>query len=158
MTRKNNTVRLTEAELHQLIESVVMETINEGRFGDMAKKVGKGIAKAGLYGALTAGGVTGCGYALDKGLENQERYEQRLNQEARMMNLGNEQDVQEWLQERGLEDNEFNRQQAYDYFEGIADEYFQNNPVDEAKKARPVINEQRIAQILRKNLQRAKKA
>ena len=154
MVNKNNTVRLTEEQLHQLIESAVIETLNEGRFGDMAKKVGKGLAKGALYTGLTAGGLAGGAYALDKGLENQERYEQQLNRDAYMMNRGNEEDVQQWLRDHNLEDNEANRRQADEYFDGMRDDYMQN----ESKKAKPVISEKRLARIIRENLQRVKKA
>ena len=154
MANKNNTVRLTEEQLHQLIESAVIETLNEGRFGDMAKKVGKGLAKGALYTGLTAGGLAGGAYALDKGLENQERYEQQLNRDAYMMNRGNEEDVQQWLRDHNLEDNEANRRQADKYFNGMRDDYMQN----ESKKAKPVISEQRLARIIRENLQKVKKA
>lgn len=150
MANKNNTVRLTEEQLHQLIESAVVEVLNEGRFGDMAKKVGKGLAKGALYTGLTAGGA----YTLDKGLENQERYEQQLNRDAYMMNRGNEEDVQQWLRDHNLEDNEANRRQADEYFNGMRDDYMQN----ESKKAKPVISEQRLARIIRENLQKVKKA
>ena len=154
MANKNNTVRLTEEQLHQLIKSAVIETLNEGRFGDMAKKVGKGLAKGALYTGLTAGGLAGGAYALDKGLENQERYEQQLNRDAYMMNRGNEEDVQQWLRDHNLEDNEANRRQADEYFNGMRDDYMQN----ESKKAKPVISEQRLARIIRENLQKVKKA
>ena len=154
MVNKNNTVRLTEEQLHQLIESAVIETLNEGRFGDMAKKVGKGLAKGALYTGLTAGGLAGGAYALDKGLENQERYEQQLNRDAYMMNRGNEEDVQQWLRDHNLEDNEANRRQADEYFDGMRDDYMQN----ESKKAKSVISEKRLARIIRENLQRVKKA
>ena len=154
MANKNNTVRLTEEQLHQLIESAVIDTLNEGRFGDMAKKVGKGLAKGALYTGLTAGGLAGGAYALDKGLENQERYEQQLNRDAYMMNRGNEEDVQQWLRDHNLEDNEANRRQADEYFNGMRDDYMQN----ESKKAKPVISEQRLARIIRENLQKVKKA
>ena len=154
MTNKKNTVRLTEEQLHQLIESAVIEVLNEGRFGDMAKKVGKGLAKGALYTGLTAGGLAGGAYALDKGLENQERYEQQLNRDAYMMNRGNEEDVQQWLRDHNLEDNEANRRQADEYFDGMRDDYMQN----ESKKAKPVISEQRLARIIRENLQKVKKA
>ena len=154
MANKNNTVRLTEEQLHQLIESAVIEVLNEGRFGDMAKKVGKGLAKGALYTGLTAGGLSGGAYALDKGLENQERYEQQLNRDAYMMNRGNEEDVQQWLRDHNLEDNEANRRQADEYFDGMRDDYMQN----ESKKAKPVISEQRLARIIRENLQKVKKA
>ena len=154
MANKNNTVRLTEEQLHQLIESAVVEVLNEGRFGDMAKKVGKGLAKGALYTGLTAGGLAGGAYALDKGLENQERYEQQLNRDAYMMNRGNEEDVQQWLRDHNLEDNEANRRQADEYFNGMRDDYMQN----ESKKAKPVISEQRLARIIRENLQKVKKA
>ena len=154
MANKNNTVRLTEEQLHQLIESAVIEVLNEGRFGDMAKKVGKGLAKGALYTGLTAGGLAGGAYALDKGLENQERYEQQLNRDAYMMNRGNEEDVQQWLRDHNLEDNEANRRQADEYFNGMRDDYMQN----ESKKAKPIISEQRLARIIRENLQKVKKA
>ena len=154
MANKNNTVRLTEEQLHQLIESAVVEVLNEGRFGDMAKKVGKGLAKGALYTGLTAGGLAGGAYALDKGLENQEHYEQQLNRDAHMMNRGNEEDVQQWLRDHNLEDNESNRRQADKYFNGMRDDYMQN----ESKKAKPVISEQRLARIIRENLQKVKKA
>ena len=43
MEKKNNTIRLTEEEFNTLIEEAVMQVINEGKFGDFARKVGKGL-------------------------------------------------------------------------------------------------------------------
>lgn len=153
MTKKDNVIRLNEAELKVLIENSVRVAIEEGRFGNMAKKVGKGIAKAGLYGALAAGSAAGCGYALDKGLEQQEKYEQNINNRAHMMNLGNEMDIQDYLKERGLEDNEFNRRQAEEYYQDIYDEWETNQNFNESKKARLAkLKEGQIAEVVHRVL------
>lgn len=153
MTKKDNVIRLNESELKVLIENSIRVAIEEGRFGNMAKKVGKGLAKAGLYGTLAAGSAAGFGYALDKGLEQQERYEQNINNRAHMMNLGNEMDIQDYLKERGLEDNEFNRRQAEEYYQDIYDEWEANQNFNESKKARLAkLKEAQIAEVVHKVL------
>lgn len=93
---KAKVIRLTEAEFNQLIESSVRQVIQEGRFTDMAKKVGKGVGKAALYGALGAGSL----YALDKGMENQEAYEKNINAQA----ASNQNDrAAKWLEAHDME-------------------------------------------------------
>ena len=155
MEKKDNVIRMNEAELKALVESSVRVALEEGRFGNMAKKVGKGIAKAGLYGALTAGGVAGCGYALDKGLEQQERYEQNLNHQARMMNLGNEMDIQDYLKDHNMEDNEFNRRQAEEYYQDMYNDWASNQNFDESKKAKIAnLREAQIAEVVHKVLKK----
>lgn len=154
MANKKNTVRLTEEQLRQLIENAVIETLNEGKFGDMARKAGKGLAKGLLYTGLTAGGLAGGAYAVDKGLQNQEHYEQQLSRDAHRLNAGNEDDIEQFLHDHNLEDNEENRKEAEAYFDEMDSDYTQN----ESKKESPVISEQKIARIVREKLQKLKKA
>ena len=144
MTKKNNTIRLTEEQFHQLIENAVIETLNEGRFGDIAKKAGKGLAKGLLYTGLAAGAA----YGVDKGMQNQERYQQQINHEAQMLNRGNEDEIRQFMHDHNMEDNEQNRKEVEAYFDSK----------NESKKPMPTISEQRLARIIRENLQKVKKA
>ena len=144
MANKKNTIRLTEEQFHQLIENAVIETLNEGRFSDMAKKVGKGLAKGLLYTGLAAGAA----YGVDKGMQNQERYQQQINHEAQMLNRGNEDEIRKFMQDHNMEDNEQNRTEVEAYFDSK----------NESKKPMPTISEQRLARIIRENLQKVKKA
>ena len=111
MEKNNNTIRLTEQEFNKLISEAVMQVINEGKFGNFAKKVGKGLGKAALYGALGAGSL----YALDKGMENQEKYEQSLNKQGMEMQGPNKEDVAQWLEDHQMSDTPQNREMAWQY-------------------------------------------
>lgn len=144
MANKKNTIRLTEEQFNQLIENAVMEALNEGRFGDMAKKAGKGLAKGLLYTGLAAGAA----YGVDKGMQNQEKYQQQINHEAQMLNRGNEDEIKQFMHDHNLEDNEQNRKEVESYFDSK----------NESKKAMPALSEQRLARIIRENLQKVQKA
>ena len=144
MANKKNTIRLTEEQFYQLIEDAVIEALNEGKFGDMAKKAGKGLAKGLLYTGLAAGAA----YGVDKGMQNQERYQNQINHEAQMLNRGNEDEVRKFMKDHNLEDNEENRKEVETYFDSK----------NESKKAVTVFSEQRLARIIRENLQKVQKA
>ena len=136
MEKTGNTIRLNEQEFNKLIEESVKQVLSEGKFGDFAKKVGKGVGTAALCGALGAGSL----YCLDKGLENQERYEQQLNKDARMQLPPMEDEVSQWLEDHNLEDTPKNREYAWDYLRDVS------NHKNESK------SHDRISQIIREEI------
>jgi len=150
MEKKNNVIRLTEAELHQLIEAAVNESMDEINWKGAAKKVGKGLAKGALYGAMATAG-TGAGlYCLDKGLENQERYEQNLNRQAARMNCD---PVRDYMERTGCSYEEAEQmvgdadpEEYYDYY---------HPQTNESKKAAGnILSEENLARVIRQNLKK----
>lgn len=131
MENNSKTIRLNEQEFQEFIKSVVIQTLNEGKFGDAVKRVGKGIGKAALYGALGAGSL----YAIDKGLENQDKYEQDLNRQAKEMQAPSQEEVGQWLLDHDMEDTPENRDWYWNY-------------VRESKQ------NARIGQIIRESIQK----
>lgn len=114
MEKQKNTIRLTESEFHALIEESVKQVLAEGKFGDYMKKIGKAAGKAALYGALGTGAL----YSIDKGLENQNMYQQELNRQAKELQGPTDVDVKHWIEKSGLEDTPQNRELAWKYLSG----------------------------------------
>ena len=107
-------IKITESQLKNMVikalkESANEEEIDEAWYDDsvknVAKKVGKGIAKGVGYGALAAALGAGGLYSLDKGLENQERYEQSINKQARALSGPTNDEVKQWCIDRNLDPN-----------------------------------------------------
>lgn len=73
-----------------------------------------GVGKCATIGALGAGTLYGCGAVLDKGLENQERYEQYLNQEAMKNMYGTDWHYEKWCKEKGLDPDNNGSRDYYD--------------------------------------------
>lgn len=115
MQKNKNTIRLTEQEFNRLVEASVMQVLNEGKFGDFAMKVGKGIGKTALYGALGLGSL----YAIDKGVENQEKYQQSLNRHASAMQGPTEDAITKWIQDNDMEDTPQNREIAWGHINNM---------------------------------------
>lgn len=115
MESKENVIRLTEQEFNQLIEEAVKQVISEGKFGNFARKVGKGIGKAALYGALGAGSL----WSIDQGLQNQEKYEQEMNRQAMEMQYPTDNDVTKWIEDHKMEDTPENREYAWKELSGM---------------------------------------
>lgn len=111
MTNNNNVIRLNESEFNNLIRESVVQILNENGFKGLAAKIGKGIGKAALYGALGAGTLA----AVDKGIENQEKYQDKVNKEASAMQGPTEDKVTMYLQKNEMEDTPQNRQRIFDY-------------------------------------------
>lgn len=131
MEKNNKIIRLTEQEFHQLVKSSVKQVLDEGKFGNAMKRIGKGVGKAALYGALGAGSL----YAIDKGLENQDKYEQDLNRQAKEMQAPSQEEVGQWLLDHDMEDTPENRDWYWNY-------------VRESKQ------NARIGQIIRESIQK----
>jgi len=108
MNNSVNTIRLNEQQFHALIEESVKQVLSEGRFGNMAGKIGKGLGKAALYGALGAGSLA----VLDKGLENQDRYRHEINQQAKELNGPTKQEIAHWLEVHDMPNTPENREMA----------------------------------------------
>lgn len=112
MERTKNTIRLTESEFNQLVEASVIAVLNEGKFGDFAKKVGKGLGKAALAGACATGAL----YTADQGLDSMERYEDELNGQATELQGPSEDEITKFLRDHNMPDTESNREDARQYF------------------------------------------
>ena len=65
-----------------------------------------------------------------------------------MLNRGNEDEIRKFMHDHNMEDNEQNRKEVEAYFDSK----------NESKKPMPTISEQRLARIIRENLQKVKKA
>ena len=112
MVQDKNIIRLTESEFKQLIETSVAAVLEEGKFGDIAKKVGKGIGKA----ALATGMAYGALNAAEAGLQSQDEYDQELNRQSIEMQGPSERQIDQYLKDNHLQDTEANREDARKYF------------------------------------------
>ena len=126
------TIKITESELRSMIQKSLNESIDEAWYDDsvknVAKKVGKGIAKGVAGTALAASIGAGGLYALDKGLENQEKYEQNINNQANLMNGPTSEEVNQWCKDHNMNPNDPNAvNQAYEW---LQNEYEEKNSND----------------------------
>lgn len=138
MEMKDNVVRLTEQEFQELVGNAVLQVMTEGRFGKFAKKVGKGLAKGALYGALGAGSL----YAIDKGLQNQEAYERELNRQAKILQGPTEDEVSRYIEDHEMEDTPQNREEVWEW---LNDEL--QNESRQSRKINRIIREE-ISKVL----------
>lgn len=146
--KHNNIVRLNESQLHNLISECVTEIMNEGRFKNGLKNLGKGM----LYTTIAAG----LGAAALKGCDNQYEYERSLNQQAKEMSGGwSEGDIQQWLDDRGLENTKENRSRAIMYFQDLQNEYWDEQQTNESKRLRkPYLSEARLNRIINRTMRK----
>lgn len=135
--------RINERVLDRIISESIDEAIFTDEFKDKAKrfgkKAGKGAVKAGI-GALVTAGLMG---ACAKGLDNTFKYQDEVNQQAKINGLGNEKDVQQYLRDHDMEDTPSNREQAYEYFDSQRDDYYDNHDMLESysRRKRSMVNE-----------------
>ena len=136
------TIKITESELRSMIQKSLNESIDEAWYDDsvknVAKKVGKGIAKGVAGTALAASIGAGGLYALDKGLENQEKYEQNINNQANLMNGPTSEEVNQWCKDHNMNPNDPNAvNQAYEWLQNEYEEKNSNdsNEIYENKKS-----------------------
>lgn len=113
--------KITKKQLQRLVESKVDEA-----WYNNIDDFYHGVGKCATIGALGAGSLMGGAYCLDKGLENQEKYEQYLNQEATKMSYGSDHHYQQWCDERGLDPNSSTTQ---DYYDGWVEDQLQENKI-----------------------------
>lgn len=107
--------KITESQLRSIVE----QKIDEAWYNNIDDFY-HGVGKAATIGALGASTLMGGAYCLDKGLENQERYEQHLNQEAAKNSFGTEPHYQKWCEEHGLNPDDHNTLNQYnEWFEDI---------------------------------------
>lgn len=107
--------KITESQLRSIVE----QKIDEAWYNNIDDFY-HGVGKAATIGAIGAGSLMGGAYCLDKGLENQERYEQHLNQEAAKNSFGTEPHYQKWCEEHGLNPNDRNTLNQYnEWFEDM---------------------------------------
>ena len=105
-------IRLTESQFNKLIEQSVIAALNEGKFSDIAGKVGKGLGKAALAGAIGAGGL----YSAEAGLQSLDDYQDDLNRQGIELQGPSEQQIDRYIQDHNMQDTEDNREQARQYF------------------------------------------
>lgn len=107
--------KITESQLRSIVE----QKIDEAWYNNIDDFY-HGVGKAATIGALGAGSLMGGAYCLDKGLENQERYEQSLNQEAQKNSIGTEPHYQKWCEEHGLDPDDHHTLNQYnEWFEDM---------------------------------------
>lgn len=153
------TIKITESELRSMIQKSLNESIDEAWYDDsvknVAKKVGKGIAKGVAGTALAASIGAGGLYALDKGLENQEKYEQNINNQANLMNGPTSEEVNQWCKEHNMNPNDPNAvNQAYEWLQNEYEEKNSNdsNEIYENKKS---FNETELVALIKENVIKA---
>lgn len=91
-------IKLNESALNRLIEESIEQAIDEGAFGDFAKKAGKGLAKAAIAGGLMGYGLKACD-------DQMSRYEDD-NANHVMQMYADDQDVKDWIEVQGLDPND----------------------------------------------------
>ena len=153
------TIKITESELRSMIQKSLNENIDEAWYDDsvknVAKKVGKGIAKGVAGTALAASIGAGGLYALDKGLENQERYEQHLNNQSKSMSVPTSEEVDQWCEDHNMDPNDpYAVEQAYECLQNEYEEKYGNdsNEIYENKKS---INETELVALIKENVIKA---
>ena len=153
------TIKITESELRSMIQKSLNENIDEAWYDDsvknVAKKVGKGIAKGVAGTALAASIGAGGLYALDKGLENQEKYEQNINNQANLMNGPTSEEVNQWCKDHNMNPNDPNAvNQAYEWLQNEYEEKNSNdsNEIYENKKS---FNETELVALIKENVIKA---
>ena len=153
------TIKITESELRSMIQKSLNENIDEAWYDDsvknVAKKVGKGIAKGVAGTALAASIGAGGLYALDKGLENQERYEQHLNNQSKSMSVPTSEEVDKWCEDHNMDPNDpYAVEQAYECLQNEYEEKYGNdsNEIYENKKS---INETELVALIKENVIKA---
>ena len=151
--------KITESELRSMIQKSLNENIDEAWYDDsvknVAKKVGKGIAKGVAGTALAASIGAGGLYALDKGLENQERYEQHLNNQSKSMSVPTSEEVDQWCEDHNMDPNDpYAVEQAYECLQNEYEEKYGNdsNEIYENKKS---INETELVALIKENVIKA---
>ena len=153
------TIKITESELRSMIQKSLNESIDEAWYDDsvknVAKKVGKGIAKGVAGTALAASIGAGGLYALDKGLENQEKYEQNINNQANLMNGPTSEEVNQCCKDHNMNPNDPNAvNQAYEWLQNEYEEKNSNdsNEIYENKKS---FNETELVALIKENVIKA---
>lgn len=107
--------KITESQLRSIVE----QKIDEAWYNNIDDFY-HGVGKVATIGALGAGSLMGGAYCLDKGLENQERYEEYLNKEAAKNSFGTEPHYQKWCEEHGLNPDDRNTLNQYnEWFEDM---------------------------------------
>ena len=154
------TIKITESELRSMIQKSLNENIDEAWYDDsvknVAKKVGKGIAKGVAGTALAASIGAGGLYALDKGLENQEKYEQNINNQANLMNGPTSEEVNQWCKDHNMNPNDPNAvNQAYEWLENEYQEKYGDKGSDEIYESKKSFNKDELVALIKENVIKA---
>ena len=101
---KNNEIRLSEQELYSLIKESVIETLNEGKWSDALKNVGKKVGKGAAATAFALGtGALGVSPLLDE-----PNHIDNGNPETEITMPSQEEMAIDWLETHGMEVNDEN--------------------------------------------------
>lgn len=111
--KARNRYKIGKSDLRRLVEDVVNEAWYNNK-DDFYRGVGKTVTAGTLGAAALAGGA----YCLDKGLENQERYEQQLNKNAAENLWGSQDHYERWCKERGLDPKDERTSYAFEDYIG----------------------------------------
>lgn len=131
--------KITESQLRSIVE----QKVDEAWYNNIDDFY-HGVGKAATIGALGASSLMGGAYCLDKGLENQERYEQSLNQEAQKNSIGTEPHYQKWCEEHGLNPDDNNTLNQYnEWFEDMNE-----------SKIRSMVRRAIVEQLVRRELKK----
>lgn len=154
------TIKITESELRSMIQKSLNENIDEAWYDDsvknVAKKVGKGIAKGVAGTALAASIGAGGLYALDKGLENQEKYEQNINNQAKLMNGPTSEEVNQWCKDHNMNPNDPNAvNQAYEWLENEYQEKYGDKGSNEIYESKKSFNKDELVALIKENVIKA---
>lgn len=100
---------MTKKDLKRLVE----EKVNEAWYNN-SDDFFKGVGKVTTAGILGTAGLAGGAYCLDQGLQQQERYEQQLNQEAAKNMYGSDYHYEKWCNDHGLDPKDNNSHESYE--------------------------------------------
>ena len=97
------------------LKSLVEQKVDEAWYNNL-NDFYHGVGKCATIGALGTLGTIGAAHEIGKGLDNQERYEQGLNQQAIQNSNPSEVDYQEWCKQHSMNPNDANSLSQYNNF------------------------------------------
>ena len=129
---------MKKSELKRLVE----QKVDEAWYNNLDDFY-HGVGKCATIGALGTATALGGGYLMDKGLENQERYQQNLNQQAAHNSQYGEEAYTKWCDQYHMNPDDRNSLEQYnEYLED------QENEMNETRLNR--IISKAINEVLRK--------
>ena len=161
----NQNIKISQAQLKEMIMKSINENVDEAWYNNKedfkkgAKKVGKNIAKGAAGTALAAGMATGGLHCLDKGLENQERYEQNLNRQAKYLGGPTNDEVKQWCIDHEMDPNDANAiDQAYEWLNAEYEDKYGDSMdnVYESKNSKKIkITESKLNAMIMESIKKA---
>lgn len=115
----NNTISL---------KRLVEEKVDEAWYNNL-NDFYHGVGKCATIGALGTLGTIGAAHEIGRGLDNQDRYERSVNQQAASSNPSSEVDYQEWCKQHKLNPDDTNNMSQYNDFtdsDGVDEDRIRN--------------------------------